>query len=455
MQAPLALQLVAVAFLVATNAFFVAGEFVLVSVRPTRLRQLEQEGHSAAQVALRLHDQIERVLPATQLGVTLASLALGWIGENAVSALLLPAFSGLGGWPRFALAHSIAAVIAFLLITTMHVVLGEVVPKNVALGEGGERLALLIAPPLDLFTRFTRPFVSVLNFAAARVSRLFGALPASHVNVHSPEESKMLVTAGIESGMLHESLEGMIHGLFDLSKIMVREVMVPRPDIIAIAADTPFEKLLQVFARQQHSRLPVYEGSPENFVGFVHIKDLFRAWVERYAAQKTGVQLRPFLLRNHVRKVLMVPETVGLDDLLAQFRLRRLHLALVVDEFGSIAGLVTMADLLRRVFGEFAEPHDREEQPAAQAARAGVLLDGATHIRDVEEQFEVELPHEAGFETIAGFLMKMLGRIPKTGDVATYNGWQFYVEQMDGHRVAEVRLKPVPAAGDIGPAKAS
>jgi CBS domain containing-hemolysin-like protein len=441
MQTPLALQLVAVVFLVAANAFFVAAEFVLVSVRPTRLRQLEQEGHAVARVALRLQERIDGVLSATQLGITVASLGLGWLGENAIAQLLLAVFSGWSHGPRLALAHSIAIAVAFLLLTMMHVVLGEVVPKNVALGTAGERLALLVSPPIELFVKVTRPLLVVLNFFAFRLSRLFGAKPTSHVHVHSAEELKMLVSAGIESGLLDESLEAMIHGLLDLSKIMVREIMVPRPDIVSISIDTPFEKLLRVFTRHQHSRLPVYEGTPENFVGLVHVKDVFRTWVERYAAQKEGAQLPLFRLRNHIRKVLIVPETVGLDDLLAQFRARRQHLALVVDEFGSIAGLATIVDLLERVLGEFAEPHDRQAVQAAGAA--GSVLEGSTHIHEVQEQYEIEMPREAGFETLAGFLMKTLGRIPRTGDVVAYNGWKFTVQEMDGHRVALVRLEPI------------
>jgi len=439
MQVPVALRLLAVFGLVAANAYFVAAEFVLVSVRATRLRQLEKEGHSAARVALRLHNQVARVLSATQLGITLASLALGWIGEDAIAALVMPAFAALERGPRLALAHSVAIAIAFLIITALHMVLGEAVPKNIALGPSKERLALMIARPMDAFMRATNPFLRVLNAAANAISRWFGAQASSAHQVHSPEEIQMLVKAGVESGVLHEELEGMIHGIFDLHKILVREVMVPRPDIVSVSVEAPFDDVLRSVLKCRHSRLPVYEGSPDHFIGVLYVKDLFRVWLEIQTAGG-GTAARRSRLRPLLRKLLIVPETKPLDGLLREFRQRRMYLALVVDEFGSIAGLVTLVDVLERIVGEFSD-ETGAAAPRVPAADTGLVLDGSTHIREIKERYGIQLPRDSGFETLAGFLMHRLDHIPSVGESLVFDRWRFTVQETDRRRVALVRLE--------------
>ncbi len=435
----LGLELLAVIVLVAANAFFVAAEFVLVSIRPTRLRQLEEAGHSAARTALRLHREIDRMLPATQLGITLASLALGWVGAHAVAGLLLPLLAPLGALLGPAVAHTIAIAAAFLIITAMHLVLGELVPKNVALSRSADRLALLIARPMELFIRITQPFLRLMDMAATAVSRLFGAESAAHRHAHSPEELKMLITAGREGGVLQERLETMALGLFDLHQTMVREVMVARPDFTSVSVETPLEELLREVVEKQHSRMPVYEGSPEHFIGVLYVKDLFRVWRERQIAQGTGRPLRRFSLRSLVREALIVPETKPLDQLLEEFQQRRRQMALVVDEFGSITGLVSVEDILQRIVGKLSDEYDVEE-PAALQAETRLVLDGSTRIRDMEELYQISLPREQGFETLAGFLMSRAGRIPQAGDSIEFEGWRYTVEGMDGHRIAAVRL---------------
>ena len=443
MEAPLALRLLAVGFFVVANAFFVGAEFALVSVRPTRLRQLEAEGRSGAKIALRLHGQIDRVLSATQLGITLASLALGWVGEYAVADLLTPLLAAFRPVAQLAIAHSIALAVAFLMITAMHLVLGEVVPKNVALARS-DRLALLIARPMDLFVRATHPFLRVLDAAATAISRLFGAASAAHHHVHSPEELKMLVTEGRERGLLPEPLEAMAHNIFDLGKILVREVMVPRPDLVSVSVATPLEELVRRLAERPYSRVPVYESSSENFIGVLYQKDLFRVWAEREAAQQQGRLPREFQLRSLVRAPLIVPEIKPLDELLKEFRRHRRHLALVVDEFGSIAGLVTVQDVLERVAGELADEHAAEEMPAGPAV-LGLVLEGSTKIHELEERCEIRLPRDRGFETLAGFLLSHMGHIPKAGESCVFDGWRFTVEAMERHRIASVRLEGMEA----------
>lgn len=442
MESPLALRLLAVVFFVAANAFFVAAEFVLVSVRPTRLRELQAEGHGAAGTALRLKNQIDRVLSATQLGITLASLALGWVGEQAVADLLMPLLAMVTPEARLAVAHTIALTVAFLLICAMHLVLGEVVPKNVALARS-DRLALLIARPMDLFVKATHPFLRVMDAAAAGISNLFGARSAPHLHVHSPEELKMLVTAGAEVGVLPEHLEGMVHGILDLREILVREVMIPRPDIVSVSVDTPMEELIRKLAEHPHSRIPVYEGSPEHFIGVFYVKDLYRVWAERQAALQAGRPPRDFKLRSLLREALIVPETKPLDQLLEEFKRRRRRLALAVDEFGTIAGMVTVKDVLERVVGELADEYVGREMPAV-LTQVGLILEGSTHIRELEDRYEIRLPREGGFETLAGFLLSRFGRIPKPGESVVFDGWRFTIEQMDRYRIASVRLSRLP-----------
>ncbi len=443
MESPLALRLLAVLFLVAANAFFVAAEFVLVSVRATRLRELEAEGHSAAGIALRLKEQIDEVVSATQLGITLASLALGWVGEQSVADLLMPPLSMFTPTARLTVAHTIALTLAFLMISAMHLVLGEVVPKNVALARN-DRLALLIARPMDLFMKATYPFMRALNAAAAAISRLFGAESSGHHHVHSPEELKMLVTAGRELGVLPEHLESMVHGILDLREILVREVMVPRPDIVSVSVDAPLEEVVRKLAEHPHSRLPVYEGAPERLIGVIYAKDLYRAWTDRQASLLAGRPSRDFKLRSLVRDVPIVPETKPLDQLLEEFKRRRRRAALVVDEFGSIVGLVTVKDVLERMIGHITDEYVRREAPAA-TAEVGLILEGSTHIREIEERYELRLPRERGFETLAGFLLSRFGHIPKPGESLVFDGWQFTVEEMDRYRIAAVRLERVEA----------
>ena len=438
METPVALRLLGVAFFVAMNAFFVAAEFAVVSARPTRLRQLEREGHGAARAALRLHDRIDRVLSATQLGITLASLALGWIGEPAIAQLLYPAFEPFTPPAQAAIAHTVAIGIAFLIITALHLVLGEVVPKNVALSRSGE-LAMMLAPPMELFMTVTGPFLRVMDASAAAISRLFGAHPAGHSQPHSPEELKMLVTAGIKGGLLPEDVESMVHNVFDLHKTLVREVMVPRPDIISVCVDTSIENFVQELVQHRHSRIPVWDGSPENFIGVVYSRDVFRVLLERQAGQQAGRPVRPVRLRTLVRKILIVPETKPLGQLLSEFRKRRQHVALAVDEFGSIAGLVTIVDVMGRIVGSLEETAPGREPEPVEGLRT--LLEGSTHVRDLEERLGIQMPRDRGFETVAGFIMAQIGRIPRTGDSLLFDGWRFTVEEMELHRVASVRLE--------------
>jgi len=435
--AALLLRLLLVAALVAGNAFFVATEFALVRVRPTRLREMAGQGHTSALAALRLIDNMDEVISGTQLGITLASLGLGWIGEIALAGLMLPLLEPVLPGRAAVVAHSISLGLAFLGITVLHLVLGEVVPKNVALARA-DRLAMLVAHPMGLFLHATRPFLRVMDAAAAAVSRLFGAEASRHSHVHSPEEMKMLVTAGRESGFLPAVQEAVIHRVFDLDRVLAREVMVSRPDIVSIPVDTPLDELLRLVLENPYSRIPVYEGSPEKIIGALYVKDLLRVWAQH---EKAAGPPREFKLRPLLREVFIVPETKPLNELLEEFRERRKHLALVVDEFGSITGLVTVEDVLEAMVGEIEDEYDVEERPRMSATDASIELEGSTSLLDLENLYGIPLPRDRGFETLAGFVLWRLGAIPQGGESFTYDSWKFTVLGMDRRRVASVRVE--------------
>ena len=428
--------------IIVSNAFFAAAEVALVSVRRSRLRALAEQGSIGAQTALNLLANPERLLSLTQVGVTLASLGLGWAGEGTVYDLII---SALGphipqDWQRW--LHGVSFVIAFALISYAHVVIGEVAPKNIAL-EKADRLATLVAPVLLVFSRIAAPFVWVLEHTTAAISRSLGLRGLHSSGGHSTEEIKYIVEASRVEGHLHQFEEDAIEALLDLHDYSAREIMVPRSQIVSVALDATLDQVLHIMREHQYSRLPVYEGGPEHIIGYVHFKDLMRIWEERKIAFERKRVIRPFRLQRVLRKPLVVPESKALNDLIDEFRSNHIHMALVVDEFGSISGLVTLEDVLEQIFGEIGDEHD-VKRPAPTANAALVEVEGSTTIRDLANQYGLDLPGEAGFETLAGFLLFQLGYIPKSGETVDYGGRRFTILEMDRNRIARVRIEKLP-----------
>ena len=436
------LRLILVAAIVAVNAFFAAAEVALVSVRRSRLKALADQGNSSARAAMELLSNPGGLLSATQFGVTLASLGLGWAGEDAVYQFLLgviapwlpqPVTPALHAW-----LHGSSFVAAFLLISFVHVVVGEVVPKNLAL-EKADRLALLVAAPLLAFRRVAAPFTYVLERASHALSRLMGLRGDHGGGGHSAEEIRFIVASSRHEGHLEGFEEKAIGKLLALQDISAREIMTPRRNIVSVSIDADLDELLRLTLRHKYSRLPVYEGNSEHIVGILHYKDLMRAWQERKSAADRGYPQRAFRLRPYVRAPLVVPESKPLSQLIDEFRKRNTHLAMVVDEFGTFTGLVTLEDVLEQVFGEILDEHDvRRPTPVLDAPM--VELDGQTNILDLASQYGIELPGDAGFETLAGFLLQKLGYIPMAGESVVHEGRTFFVEQMDRNRIAKVRI---------------
>jgi putative hemolysin len=439
------------------NGFFATAEVALISVRKSRLRTLAEEGQAGAQAALNLLANPSRLLSLTQAGVTLASLGLGWAGENTVYQLLQAAFYPLIVPNWVPVWHIVSFGIAFLLISYAHIVIGEVVPKNLAI-EKADRMAILVAPVLGVFSRLLAPFTYFAELSAAAVSRWIGLRGAHGGGGHSAEELKFIVSSSRREGHLHRFEEDAIQALLELSDYYAREIMVPRNAIVSVSVDASLDQVLRRMRDHEYSRLPVYDRSPEHIIGYVHYKDMMRIWEERRMANFKKRPLPPFHLSRVLRKPLVVPETKQLNDLIDEFRETHIHMAIVVDEFGTIAGLVTLEDALEQIFGEIGDEHDvKRPRPATEAL--SVEVDGTITIRDLDTQYGLELPGDAGFETLAGFLLFQLGYIPKPGDAVEYGRRKFTILSMDHNRISRVKIERLPepateaSAAQAGPSQ--
>lgn len=436
---------IVIAFFILANSFFVAAEFALVSLRETRVEQLIAHGRPGARTVLALKHNIDEFLPAVQFGVTLASLALGGIGEPAIADALLYGFAHAGWMPHHAAvyAHSIAVVVAFAVITYFEVLLGELVPKSLAL-QRAERIALAVAAPMDVFIRMTRPAVKVMNVSAALVLRVFRAPLRGESGVHSPEELKLLATASRRVGLLPAFQEEMVHRAIEMNHVSTREIMTPRGKIFSLPADMALEVASARIIDEQHSRIPVYEPhkGPEQIIGVVYSKDVSRLMHFRSVSQGLGGRERSGMtLRQVMRDVLVVPETKPAVDLLQEFQERRRQVAIVVDEFGSTVGLVTAEDAIEQVVGELEDEFDVGSRIPVAAADGGMLLDGGATLRDLQTQLRWRLPREAGVETLAGLMLARLGHIPQVGEQVEIEGRRFIVTEMSGKRIARVRIE--------------
>ncbi len=446
------LRTILVAFFILANSFFVAAEFALVSVRETRMEQLLALGRPGARTALQLKHQIDEFLPAVQLGVTLAALALGWLGEPAITELLLRAMRAVG----FAAVHSRAVegtsvVLAFSIITYFEVLLGELVPKSLAL-QRTDRIALAVAGPMDVFIRITRPAVRLMNASATVVLRLFRAPLSGEGAVHSPEELKLIATATRRMGLLPSFQESMIHRTIELSHVAVREIMTPRGQVFSLAADMPIESASASIIQEQHSRIPVYDAAtgPEHIIGIVYAKDISRLMHFRLSAAPAPDSV-PLTVRQVMREPTVVPETKLAVELLQDFQSRRSHMAIVVDEFGSTVGLITAEDILEQVVGELNDEFDFATRPLAPNAAGLVLLDGSTPLRDLVTQYRWAFPRESSVETLAGFLLAQLGHLPQPGESVISDGRRYTIESMTARRITLVRVQELSEASEPAP----
>jgi magnesium and cobalt exporter, CNNM family len=419
------LGLLAIMLLVLGNGFFVAAEFSLVTVRKTRIDQLIAEGSSTARVVRRALSNPDSYIAATQLGITMTSLGLGWVGEPALAHVIEPAFAVLGDRIALATSHSIAFTIAFAVITSLHIVLGELAPKTVAL-QYPERMSLIVARPTELFMKVFWPFIRLLNGMGRAVVQAFGMRPPSgHSLVHSEEELKMLVTASQEAGVIEEDEEQMLHRVFGFADLTAGQVMVPRTEMVAIAADTSIDGVLQAVARGGHDRYPVYKKDLDNIVGVLHLTDLLLVIASGSAVDVSAL----------ARDAYTVPETMPADTLLGEMRARNTPLAIVIDEYGGTAGLVTFAGLMERIVGSLG--HEGAGGGITVLADGSALVDGLALVTDVNEQFGLHIDEDV-YNTIGGYVLGRLGRRARLGDRIEVERRTMRVEALDGLRVARV-----------------
>jgi putative hemolysin len=438
------LQIVAVALLILANGFFVAAEFALVSMRDTRIEQMLAAGVHGVSAVRRLQSDLDGFLPAVQLGVTLCSLALGWIGEPVAAEIF---YSWMQGLPHAAVfAHIAAVILGFCLITYFHVLLGELVPKSLALRRA-EYLAIAVAGPMLLFMAVTRPAVRLLQSSARIVLHLFRVPMTREASVHSPEELKLIATAARRMGVLPAFQERLIHRALEIDEIPVREIMTPRQQIISLPSDTLMEAASASFIDHQHSRVPVYDETrgPEHIIGVVYGKDMARLMHFRRTAgtRSAAAPFAELKLSQLMRDVLVVADTKTVLDLILEFQQRRRQIAIVVDEYGSTVGMVTVEDAIEQLTGEFDDEFDDPARPVLTTTSGALLLEGSVNLRDLETQMQWRLPRDGGVETLAGFLLMRLGKIPKGGESITYEGRKMTITEMDGRRIKQVRVEPV------------
>lgn len=437
----MAIRLIVLVLILAANGFFAAAEVALVSVRQSRLRQLAEAGNAGAQSALNLLANPQRLLSVTQVGVTLASMGLGWAGEDTLYRLFRATFDPLQVNVPPALLHGIAFALAFLVISYCHVIIGEVVPKNLAL-QKADRLAILVAPALLVFYKVSQPFVYVIERTSALVLRTLEITGGHSRGGHSAEELRYIIQSIRHEGNLEQFEEEAIQRLIKLSEFNARQIMTPRHNIVSLPVDADLEAVLQAMSEHQFTRMPVYENRPEQIIGVIHYKDLMRVWEERRIDLDRRRPSRPFRLRRFVRKPLVIPETKPLNQLIDEFGTSHTRMAIVVDEFGTVTGLVTLEDVLQQIFGDISDEHD-VVTPIAASPEHALQLEGSTTIRDLETRYHIALPPDAGFETLAGFLLFQFGYIPRVKDWIDYNGRRFTIVSMDRNRIATVLIEKV------------
>ena len=434
-------RIVGVFVLVALNGFFAAAEFSLVAVRLSRVRQLVAKGNAQAKVVEFLLGDIHRVVSGVQLGITLTSLAIGALGEATLAKLVQDLMPTDGTVQTLILIHASALAVAFAFLSAVHVVFGELVPKTISLARA-ERIALMVARPFAWFLRSFRWAIDLLDGVSSAVVRALGVVrPSGHGDAHSTEELQIQIQQARERGLLAAGEEKFILSAIELSQLQVREIMVSRPDMHTLPVEASLDEVMKIFATTQRSRIPVYRGTVDHVLGFVHIKDMMWVLLDRERRMEEKLSSGPpFDLRRVLREILIVPETKPASELLMELRARHVGMAMVVDEFGSILGLVTKEDLLEQLVGEIHDEFDVVERPLTLSDGA-VIFDAGLNVRDLDSQYNITLPEDPAYATVGGFVMDQLGFIPRGGESFEYGIYRFTVVEMDGRRVARVKIQ--------------
>jgi len=425
---PILLQLVLVVFLIFMNGFFVAAEFACVKIRPSRLETLIQEGSKRAAYAKRLTDHLDASLSVTQLGITLASLGLGWVGEPAVATLIMPVTQVMG--IDATIGHTISLVLAFSIITAGHIILGELTPKTMAI-QSVEKIMLAVALPMLIFHKIMYPFVWLLNHVANWVTEHMGFEAATEgENAHTEEEIRLLMEESHRQGLIDDTEANFVDNVFDFTELNVREIMTPRTDMVVLYLEDSFEDNLAIIMEEQLTRYPICCEDKDHIIGFLHVKDLMKLMVE---GKKPN-------LRKLARKALVVPESMDVNVLLKTMQGSHSQLAIVVDEFGGTAGMVTIEDIVEEIVGDIQDEFD-EERPTAEARGNHVYsVDAKMLLEELEDILEIKIEDE-DVDSVGGWLYDQLGGEPQVGQMAAAAGNLLFVEEVDGARITRVLVK--------------
>ena len=423
---PILLQLLLVLFLIFMNGFFVAAEFVCVKVRPSRIETLIQDGSRRARYAKELTDHLDASLSVTQLGITLASLGLGWVGEPAVAELILPMTNAAGLDPVF--GHTIALAIAFTLITSMHIIFGELTPKSMAI-QDVEGILLAIAFPMVIFSRIFKPFVWVLNHIANWTARQLGYRSGIEEEAHTEQEIRLLMEESHRKGLIDDTEAGFVDKVFDFNDLNVREIMTPRTDMVCLYLEDSFRENMKTVLEEKLTRYPLCREDKDHIVGFIHVKDMIHAMAEGR---------RP-ILRRLVRKALVVPESMDISVLLKTMQANRSQMAVVVDEYGGTAGIVTIEDIVEEIVGDIQDEFD-EERPTAERLEGDVYsVDAKMLLEELEDILEIKIEDD-DVDSAGGWLYDHINSEPRVGQMASAAGTTFFVEEIDGWRITRVRI---------------
>ncbi|HUN66161.1 MAG TPA: hemolysin family protein [Bacteroidota bacterium] len=422
-----------------SNAFFVAAEFSIVKVRRSQLDQLVSKGKRGAHLAQHIHEHVDAYLSATQLGITLSSLGLGWIGEPLLADMIREPL-GLVHLLSESAIQAIAFLLSFGALTFLHIILGELGPKYIAI-QNPETTAITVAIPLQFFYKIFRPFIWFLNSSSNVILRSLGVEPVKTPELlHSPEELESMFTEGAKSGMFGKTEQELISKIFEFSNTTAKEIMVPRTDVVAIEDTTSRDRLIRIVTEEGYSRIPVYHDSLDNITGIIYTKDLISMMEHRDL----------IVLQDILRPPYFVPDAIRISQLMRTMQDRKLAMAIVIDEFGGTQGIITMEDILEEIVGEIHDEYDEVLKDVEQASDGSAVVNARITIRDFNDKFPDAVPDDPEYETLNGFLYKITGRIPELNEEIRYGDLQFMVIKKGQRRIRQVRVRriapPIPAA---------
>ncbi len=426
------LNLLIIVFLLTANGFFVASEFALVSVRQTRIKELAQDGNSTAELTLSALNELDKYIAAVQLGITISSIGLGWVGEATLAKIIHPLFDFLPYVTNTVATHSVAVAIAFAIITFLHVVIGELMPKSIAL-QYPEKTTLFITRPMHFITKLFTPFIFLLNGMGNQILKLLKIPPAHPVNsIHSEEEINMIIDQSYQGGVLNETENFLLKNILKFTDLSAKEIMVPRCDVVSIPNNIDLVTLEKEILENQYTRYPVYENNFDNIIGILHVKDLYSCMMQN----------KNFILNDMLRKPVLVTETITADKLLKEFKNNKTEIAIVIDEFGGMSGIITLEDVLEEILGDVQDEFDEEELDIKKVSDNKYIINGLLRVEDFFDFFKIE-QEENEVETVGGFVQKRLGRLAKVNDEFNIDNVKIKVLELKGRRIKKLLAEKV------------